>query len=117
MAELKSDVKDRKMGSQFVIRVDKVERDAFVTLCGRLDTSAAREIRRFMREFVAAREAVAKRSGAGSVPAGARKTVVTAAKVVAQSTESAASQEPGVGAEAPAGDAETPGKKQARVHP
>lgn len=47
------DSKKHKKGSQFVIRVDKAERDAFVKLCDALDTSAAREIRRFMREWVA----------------------------------------------------------------
>jgi hypothetical protein len=46
-----------KKGSQFAIRVEKSERDAFVTLCERLDTSAAREIRQFMRQFVAAHAA------------------------------------------------------------
>jgi len=44
----------KKKGSQFVIRLDKDERDAFVSLCDKLDTSAAREIRRFMRAWVAA---------------------------------------------------------------
>jgi hypothetical protein len=53
----KSDGKGK--GSQLVIRIDKAEREAFVALCERLDTSAAREIRRFMRGFVAA-------NGAGS---------------------------------------------------
>ncbi|MEN9393639.1 MAG: hypothetical protein RLZZ09_3462 [Pseudomonadota bacterium] len=48
------DGKNHKKGSQFVIRVDKAERDAFVSLCDTLDTSAAREIRRFMRDWVAA---------------------------------------------------------------
>lgn len=48
------DGKKHKKGSQFVIRVDKTERDAFVSLCDALDTSAAREIRRFMRDWVAA---------------------------------------------------------------
>ena len=43
----------KKKGSQFAIRVDKDERDAFVALCESMDTSAAREIRRFMREWVA----------------------------------------------------------------
>lgn len=43
----------KKKGSQFAIRVDKDERDAFVSLCEALDTSAAREIRKFMREWVA----------------------------------------------------------------
>ncbi|MFN4153822.1 MAG: hypothetical protein ACK4HF_04155 [Paracoccaceae bacterium] len=54
MVKQKAQGKDKKKGSQFVIRVDKAERDAFVALCDRLDTSAAREIRRFMRELVAA---------------------------------------------------------------
>ncbi len=42
-----------KKDGQLVIRVERDEREAFVALCDRLDTSAAREIRRFMREFVA----------------------------------------------------------------
>ena len=45
--------KKKKKASQLVIRVEKGERDAFVTRCDELDTSAAREIRRFMREWVA----------------------------------------------------------------
>lgn len=39
--------------AQLIIRVSKEERKAFIDLCESLDTSAAREIRRFMREFVA----------------------------------------------------------------
>lgn len=58
MAKHKSEAKDKKKGSQLVIRVDKAERDAFVTLCEKMDTSAAREIRRFMREFVTERSGV-----------------------------------------------------------
>lgn len=54
MSKHKSDGKKKKKGSQFVIRLDKDERDAFVALCDTLDTSAAREIRRFMRDWVAA---------------------------------------------------------------
>lgn len=54
MTKHKGSGKDKKKGSQLVIRIDKTERDAFVALCDRLDTSAAREIRRFMREQVAA---------------------------------------------------------------
>ncbi|MEL7107126.1 MAG: hypothetical protein AAGM21_14480 [Pseudomonadota bacterium] len=38
--------------SQLVLRLEKEERDAFVALCKDMDTSAAREIRRFIREFV-----------------------------------------------------------------
>ncbi|KIC43768.1 hypothetical protein RA28_19215 [Ruegeria sp. ANG-S4] len=41
-----------KKNSQLVLRLDKDERDAFVELCKELDTSAAREIRRFIRGFM-----------------------------------------------------------------
>ena len=49
--------KGGKKTSQLAIRIEKAERDAFVELCETLDTSAAREIRRFMRDFVAAHAA------------------------------------------------------------
>ena len=39
--------------SQLVIRIKQSERDRFVSLCDELDTSAAREIRRFIRGFLA----------------------------------------------------------------
>jgi hypothetical protein len=38
--------------SQLVMRLPKDERDAFVSLCKDLDTSAAREIRKFIRTFL-----------------------------------------------------------------
>jgi hypothetical protein len=41
-----------KKNAQLVLRLDKSERDAFVDLCKELDTSAAREIRRFIRGFL-----------------------------------------------------------------
>jgi hypothetical protein len=41
-----------KKDSQLVLRLDKEERDAFVELCKDMDTSAAREIRRFIRDFL-----------------------------------------------------------------
>lgn len=44
--------KEKKKDSQLILRLDKEERDAFVELCKDLDTSAAREIRRFIREFL-----------------------------------------------------------------
>ncbi|MBU2944528.1 hypothetical protein Q4525_04270 [Shimia thalassica] len=44
--------KSSKKDSQLVLRLDKAERDAFVDLCKDLDTSAAREIRRFIRNFM-----------------------------------------------------------------
>jgi hypothetical protein len=45
--------KVKKKNSQLVIRINDIERDQFVSLCEQLDTSAAREIRRFIRNFVA----------------------------------------------------------------
>lgn len=57
MAGEKEKKKDRnkKKDSQLVIRISAGERDAFVSLCEALDTSASREIRRFMKRFVADR--------------------------------------------------------------
>lgn len=48
----KSDRKKDRKDAQLIIRIKKDERDAFVDLCDALDTSAAREIRRFIRGFV-----------------------------------------------------------------
>lgn len=44
--------KTGKKDAQLVLRLDKGERDAFVELCKDLDTSAAREVRRFIRGFL-----------------------------------------------------------------
>ena len=44
--------KPGKKDSQLILRLDKNERDAFVDLCKDMDTSAAREIRRFIRHFL-----------------------------------------------------------------
>jgi len=41
-----------KKDSQLVIRINGEVRDQFVELCDELDTSAAREIRRFIQEFL-----------------------------------------------------------------
>jgi len=52
----KSKTERKKSGkdSQLLIRIPKQDRAAFIALCERLDTTAAREIRRFIREFTAA---------------------------------------------------------------
>lgn len=52
MTDKKQRKKAGKKDSQLVIRLNGEERDKFVSLCEELDTSAAREIRRFMRTFV-----------------------------------------------------------------
>jgi len=41
-----------KKDSQLVIRINGEVRDQFVDLCDELDTSAAREIRRFIQDFL-----------------------------------------------------------------
>ncbi|MBN7768486.1 hypothetical protein KUV44_08745 [Marinobacter daepoensis] len=41
-----------KKDSQLLIRINSAERDEFVSLCEELDTSAAREIRKFIRSFI-----------------------------------------------------------------
>lgn len=53
MSDTKKRQKKNKKDSQLVIRIKGEDRDAFVSLCEDLDTSAAREIRRFIRKFVA----------------------------------------------------------------
>jgi hypothetical protein len=50
-----SDSKPKKKqlkDSQLIIRLAAADRDRFVSLCDTLDTSAAREIRRFIRDFL-----------------------------------------------------------------
>jgi hypothetical protein len=47
-----NDKKKKHKDSQLVIRINQNERDEFVSLCDELDTSAAREIRRFIRKFI-----------------------------------------------------------------
>ncbi len=41
-----------KKEAQFVLRLDRDMRDEFVAACQSLDTSAAREVRRFIKRFV-----------------------------------------------------------------
>lgn len=43
----------KKKDSQLVIRLNKDQRDQFVQLCDELDTSAARELRLFIKGFIA----------------------------------------------------------------
>ncbi|SLN50327.1 hypothetical protein [Roseisalinus antarcticus] len=52
----KDDKKSGKKDSQLILRLDKDERDAFIRLCKELDSSAAREIRLFIRRFLKDRD-------------------------------------------------------------
>lgn len=56
MADGKKHKKKNKKDSQLVLRINGQDRDRFVSLCDELDTSAAREIRRFIRRFLADHE-------------------------------------------------------------
>jgi len=44
--------KTKKKDSQLIIRINTDEREQFINLCEHLDTSAAREIRHFIRDFI-----------------------------------------------------------------
>lgn len=49
----KTEKKAKKKNSQLIIRINEEDRTEFINLCDELDTSAAREIRRFIRSFMA----------------------------------------------------------------
>ncbi len=86
MGKAKSDgKKKKKKSSQLVIRIEAGERDAFVKLCDRMDTSAAREIRRFMREWVARHSPEGEEDAvAGADPVAQAAPPVDAAEPVAE---------------------------------
>lgn len=48
--------KKKKLESQLVIRITEEQRDRFILLCEEMDTSAAREIRKFIRQFITEHE-------------------------------------------------------------
>ena len=52
MATKKKPKKQNLKDSQLIIRISGSDRDRFISLCEALDTSAAREIRRFIRDFL-----------------------------------------------------------------
>ncbi|WP_165592399.1 hypothetical protein [Tritonibacter multivorans] len=52
MKSLPKEEGGKKKDSQLILRLGKEERDEFVELCKELDTTAAREIRHFIRSFV-----------------------------------------------------------------
>ncbi|REH39135.1 hypothetical protein DFR26_1316 [Paraperlucidibaca baekdonensis] len=47
-----SDKSSKKKNAQLIIRITEDERAKFVALCEQQDTSAAREIRRFIRGYL-----------------------------------------------------------------
>lgn len=52
MAELPKKTKVNKKDGQLLIRINSAERDQFLQLCETMETSAARELRKFIRSFI-----------------------------------------------------------------
>ncbi len=52
MAKKKEKQKNTKKNAQLVLRLNEELRDRFVDACQDLDTSAAREVRRFIKGFL-----------------------------------------------------------------
>ncbi|MEM7766080.1 MAG: hypothetical protein AAF253_01170 [Pseudomonadota bacterium] len=52
MAKTKKDKPSSKKDAQFVLRINGDMRDQFIAVCEDLDTSAAREIRGFIKGFL-----------------------------------------------------------------
>ena len=52
MAKNKEKQKNSKKNAQLVLRLNRDLRDRFVEACQELDTSAAREVRRFIKGFL-----------------------------------------------------------------
>lgn len=52
LADVRKRKKKLKKDSQLVIRINGEERDSFVSACEDIDSSAAREIRKFIRSFL-----------------------------------------------------------------
>ncbi|ENV33329.1 hypothetical protein [Acinetobacter gerneri] len=52
MTELPKKTKVNKKDGQLLIRINTAERDEFIHLCEELDTTAARELRKFIRSFI-----------------------------------------------------------------
>lgn len=52
MSDKPTKVKLNKKDSQLLIRISTPEREQFLQLCEELDTTAAREIRQFIRGFI-----------------------------------------------------------------
>ncbi|OTG85387.1 hypothetical protein B9T31_13020 [Acinetobacter sp. ANC 4558] len=52
MTDISKKIKVNKKDAQLLIRISTTERDEFIHLCECLDTSAARELRKFIRSFI-----------------------------------------------------------------
>ena len=51
-AVAKDPKKEKKKNAQLVLRLNKELRDQFIDACQDLDTSAAREVRKFIKRFL-----------------------------------------------------------------
>ena len=76
-----------KKSSQLVLRIEKHEKDRFIAACEAIDSSAGREIRRFMREFVEAQSAKPDTQSSEATEAPEEPEVVAAPEPVAAPAE------------------------------
>lgn len=60
MTDIPKKNKVNKKDAQLLIRINSSERDTFLLLCEELDTSAARELRKFIRSFIAKNQSADK---------------------------------------------------------
>jgi hypothetical protein len=58
----KDEKKHKKKDAQLILRLNKEQRDSFVDMCKDMDTSAAREIRRFIKDFLKEHQSTAQNS-------------------------------------------------------
>jgi hypothetical protein len=49
----KAPKRSKPKNSQLLIRINVEERDQFISLCDQNDTTAARELRRFIKKYIA----------------------------------------------------------------
>lgn len=52
IAVAKDPKRQKKKNAQLVLRLNKEQRDQFIDACRDLDTSAAREVRKFIKRFL-----------------------------------------------------------------
>lgn len=78
-----------RKNSQLIIRINEAERRQFITLCEQTNTSAAQEVRRFIRSFVESREKpeFAVQAGEENTEASTIKSKLTEGKTMAKAKE------------------------------
>lgn len=78
-----------RKNSQLIIRINDAERRQFISLCEESDTSAAQEVRRFIRSFVESHDKpeFAVQAGVENTEVSPAKTQLTEGKTMAKAKE------------------------------